>query len=33
MLDMEEDFRDMIRSFTLKVGPDCKIQIEEHTNV
>ena len=29
MLDMEEDFRDMIRSFTLKVGPDCIIQIEE----
>ena len=29
MLDMEEDFRDMIRSFTLKVGPDCVIQIEE----
>lgn len=29
MLDMEEDFRDMIKSFTLKVGPDCVIQIEE----
>ena len=29
MLDMEEDFRDMIKSFTLKVGPDCIIQIEE----
>ena len=29
MLDMEEDFRDMIKSFTLKVGPDCVIQIED----
>ena len=29
MLDMEEDFRDMIKSFTLKVGPECLIQIEE----
>ena len=28
MLDMEEDFRDMIKSFTLKVGPECLIQIE-----
>ena len=30
MLDMEEDFRDMIKSFTLKVGPDCIIQIEDN---
>ena len=30
MLDMEEDFRDMIKSFTLKVGPECLIQIEEN---
>ncbi|MBD1139512.1 DUF2130 domain-containing protein [Pelagibacterales bacterium SAG-MED46] len=30
MLDMEEDFRDMIKSFTLKVGPDCVIQIEDN---
>ena len=28
MLDMEEEFRDMIKSFTLKVGPECLIQIE-----
>jgi len=28
MLDMEEDFRGMIKSFTLKVGPECLIQIE-----
>ena len=30
MLDMEEDFRDMIKSFTLKVGPDCVIQVEDN---
>ena len=30
MLDMEEDFKDMIKSFTLKVGPDCVIQIEDN---
>ena len=29
---MEEDFRDMINSFTLKVGPECLIQIEEKNN-
>jgi len=32
MLDMKEDFRDMIKSFTLKVGnnvlPDSLTQIE-----
>ena len=28
MLDMEDDFRDMVKSFTLKVGPECLIQIE-----
>ena len=33
ILDMEEDFRDMINSFTLKVGPECLIQIEEKNNV
>ena len=33
ILDMEEDFRDMINSFTLKVGPECLIQIEGKNNV